>query len=457
MNNTVNRKAVLATILMTSFISSGNMSMINVALPAIGRELSMNAVLLGWVVTAHLLATAAFQVPIGKFADIYGRKRIYLIGTIIFTATTFLGGIAGAGTTLILSRVLAGIGAAMIVTTGLAILTSVFPPEERGKTIAANIAAVYLGISMGPLLGGLLTGRLGWRSIFFISSAVGLAAIVMILLKLKGEWADAGGEAFDYKGSIIFVIGTSAVMFGFPELPSLKGIISFLAGAVMMSCFVRQECRVKSPILDIRALRGNPVFILSNLAVLINYCGAYASTFLMSLYLQYILGCPPQTTGLILVAQPALMMIFAILSSRLADAFTPRHVASAGLALNCAGLLMLSFLGKDSQLWYAIVSLGVFGIGGGLFSSPNANMTMGSVDKRLLGVASGAIATMRSAGMILSMGVTMILFSIFMGKVEVTQEHYQAFLTCMRSAYLIFAVLCFAGIFVQMSTGKKRE
>jgi len=455
MNDTIDRKAVLATILITSFISSSNMSMINVALPVIGRELSMNAVLLGWVVTAHILSTAAFQVPIGKFADIFGRKKVYLAGTIIFSGTTLLSGLSISGTMLISARGLAGIGAAMIITTGLAILTSVFPPQERAQAIAANIASVYLGISLGPLIGGVLTGHLGWRSIFYISSAVGIAAVIMVLLKLKGDWAEAGEESFDWHGSIVFALGISAAMYGLPEAYSLRGMIFFAAGVIGLIYFVALEGMVKSPILDIRAFRSNPVFMLSNLAVLINYCGAYASTFLMSLYLQYILGYPPQTTGMILVAQPALMTFFALTSSRLAEAFSPRYIAAAGLAFNCAGLIMLSFLGKDSTLCYAVVSLGVFGIGGGLFSSPNADMTMSSVDKRLFGVASGTMATMRSAGMILSMGITMILFSLFIGNVEVTPDYYPLFLSCMKTAYIIFACLCFGGIFVQMAAVSK--
>ncbi|MBN1626699.1 MAG: MFS transporter [Deltaproteobacteria bacterium] len=457
MNDTINRKAILVTILMTSFISSSNMSMINVALPVIGKDLSMDAVLLGWVVTAHILSTAAFQVPIGKFADIFGRRKIYLAGIIIFTATTFLSGLSISGTMLIIARALAGIGAAMIITTGLAILTSVFPHQERGQAIAANIASVYLGISLGPLLGGVLTGHLGWRSIFHVSSVVGIAAVIMALLKLKGEWAEAGEESFDYHGSIVFALGISAAMYGLPEAYSMRGLIFLAAGVLGLIYFVRLEGMVKNPILDIRSFRSNPVFMLSNLAVLINYCGAYASTFLMSLYLQYILGYPPQTAGIILVAQPALMTFFALISSRLAEAFSPRYVATSGLVFNCAGLLMLSFLGKDSTLWYAVVSLGVFGIGGGLFSSPNADMTMSSVDKRLFGVASGTMATMRSMGMILSMGITMILFSIFMGKVEITPDYYPGFLSCMKTAYIIFACLCFGGIFIQMAAVRERH
>jgi MFS family permease len=177
----------------------------------------------------------------------------------------------------------------------------------------------------------------------------------------------------------------------------------------------------------------------------------------MSLYLQYIQGVPPQVAGVILVAQPAFMTFFALISGKLGDAFTPRYVASTGLALNCVGLVMLAFLGKGSALWYVVFSLAVFGVGGGLFSSPNANMSMSSVDNRLLGVVSGTIATMRSVGMILSMGITMILFSLYLGNAEVSPDNYQEFISSIRVAYTIFATLCFVGIFVQLAARKRKR
>ncbi len=457
MNVDVNKRAVLIIMLLSSFISASNMSMINVALPMVGRELAMRAVLLGWVVTAHILTTVAFQVPLGKIADIFGRKKIYLIGTIVFTLTTLMGGLANSAVVMILSRGLAGVGGSMIITTGLAILTSVFPPEERGQAIAANMAAIYLGISLGPIIGGVLTGHLGWRSIFYFSSAIGLVSTTLVFWKLKGEWADAKGEGFDYRGSIIFALAISATMYGFSKLPSRPGIIIFAAGLLGILLFTRLEGKVKDPVLDIHVFRSNLVFLLSNLAVLINYCGAFASTFLMSLYLQYIQGFPPQATGMLLVAQPAFMTFFALISGKLAYTFTSRYVATAGLAVNSAGLVMLTFLGEGSALWYVIASLAIFGIGGGLFSSPNANMSMSSVDNRQLGVASGMIATMRSAGMILSMGITMILFSLYIGDAEVTPQYYPEFLTSMRVAYIIFAALCFGGIFVQLAARKEKK
>jgi MFS family permease len=453
-----NKKAVLGIILLSTFVISSNHSMINVALPVIGRQLAMDAVLLGWVVTAHLLTTAAFQVPLGKFADIFGRKKTFLIGMTVFMVGNLLSGLADSATLLILSRGLAGVGGAMIITTGLAILTSVFPPgEERGQAIATTTAVVYLGIALGPFLGGFLTEYLGWRSVFYLSGFIALVCIALVFWKLKGEWAEARGEEFDYRGSIVFVLVLWTAMYGFSELPSLQGIVIFSAGLLGMLLFIRLEGRVKTPVFDIRVFRDNLVFLLSNLAVLINYCGAFASAFLMSFYLQYIQGFPPKTAGIVLVAQPAFMTFFALTSGKLAEVFTPRYVAAAGLSLNCVGLLMLVFLGEDSALWYIIVSLSVFGVGGGLFSSPNANMVMSSVDKRLLGVASGIIATMRSSGMILSMGITMILFSLYIGNAVVTPETYPEFLTSMRVAYIIFAALCFGGIFVQLAARKARK
>lgn len=431
--------------------------MVNVALPAIGRELSMDAIILSWVVTAHLLATASFQVPIGRFADICGRKRLFLIGSIIFMVSTLIIALAKVPILLVLARGLGGVGGAMIVTTGLAILTSVFPSEERGQAIAANMAVIYLGIALGPFLGGILTEFLGWRSIFFFSSASSLISVLLVIWKLKGEWAEAKGEGFDYRGSILFVLSISTSMYGFSRLHSLLGIILFLIGLTGMLIFILLEGRIKNPVLNINIFRNNREFSLSIIAVLINYCGVFASSFLLSLYLQYIQGLPPRAAGIVLVTPPAFMTFFAFISGKLGNRFTPRYVATFGLALNCVSLTMLTFLGEGSGLWYVIASLAIFGVGGGLFSSPNINITMSSVENKFLGVASGMSTTMRSAGMILSMGITMILFSLFMGKAEVTPEYYPEFFISMRTAYIIFAILCFGGIFVQLGARASRD
>ena len=439
-----------------SFLTPFMGSSITIALPSIGSELAMDAISLGWVATAYLLAAAMFLVPFGRIADIYGRKRIFTYGILTYTVASILSAIAASAAMLIASRVLQGIGGAMIFSTGVAILTSVFPAEERGKALGINVAAVYLGLSLGPFLGGLLTEHFGWRSIFVLNVPLGLIIIAFIFWKLKGEWAEAKGEKFDITGSVIYSLMLIAIMYGFTLLPEMSGVWLILIGAVGVVAFVKWEMKVKSPVLNIGLFRNNTVFALSNLAALINYSATFAVAFLLSLYLQYIKGLSPQNAGLILVAAPVVQAIFSPLAGRLSDRIEPRIVASAGMGLTVISLVLLTFLGEKTSLGFIVASLVVLGFGFALFSSPNTNAVMSSVEKRFYGVASGTLATMRQIGMTFSMGMAMLLFALYIGRVQITPEYYSLFLRSVNVAFIIFAALCFGGIFASLARGKIR-
>lgn len=344
----------------------------------------------------------------------------------------------------------------MIFSTGVAILTSVFPAEERGKALGINVAAVYLGLSLGPFLGGLLTEHFGWRSIFVLNVPLGLIIIAFIFWKLKGEWAEAKGEKFDITGSVIYSLMLVATMYGFTQLPDISGVWLIVIGVVGLVGFVKWEMKVKSPVLNIGLFRNNTVFALSNLAALINYSATFAVGFLLSLYLQYIKGLSPQNAGLILVAAPVVQAVFSPLAGRLSDRIEPRIVASAGMGLTSVGLVLLTFLGEKTSLGFIVASLVVLGFGFALFSSPNTNAVMSSVEKRFYGVASGMLATMRQVGMTFSMGMAMLLFALYIGRVQITPEYYSLFLRSVNVAFVIFASLCFAGTFASLARGKIR-
>lgn len=441
---------------MGAFLTPFMGSSIAIALPSIGGELAMDAILLGWVATAYLLAAAMFLVPLGRIADIYGRKRIFTYGMITYTAASLLSAISTSAAMLISFRVLQGIGGAMIFSTGVAILTSVFPPEERGRVLGINVAAVYAGLSLGPFVGGLLTQYLGWRSIFWANVPLGLLIIALIFWKLKGEWAEAKGEKFDIAGSIIYSLMLIAIMYGFTMLPELPGAGLILAGGLGIVAFVKWETKVKSPVLDVRLFRNNTVFALSNLAAFINYSATFAVSFLLSLYLQYIKGLTPQIAGLVLVAAPVVQAIFSPFAGRLSDKIEPRIVASLGMGLTVIGLIFFIFLGNTTSLWFIIAGLIILGFGFALFSSPNTNAVMSSVEKRFYGVASATLATMRQIGMMFSMGMVMLIFAIYLGRVQITPEYYAPFLSSLNTAFIIFTVLCFGGIFASLARGKVR-
>lgn len=455
-DSNASNKTVLLVVTIASFLTPFMGSSINIALPSIGREFSMDAVSLAWVATSYLLAATVFLLPFGRVADMYGRKRIFTYGILIYTLSSLLLAISTCATMLISFRVLQGIGGAMIFGTGVAILTSVFPVRERGRVLGINVAAVYLGLSVGPFLGGLLTQHFGWRSIFVANVSLGLVITTSILWKMRGEWAEARGEKFDLSGSIIYGLAIVAVVYGFSVLPAVSGLAAVLVGVLGIIVFIWWETKVASPVLPMNLFRNNRVFAFSNLAALINYSATFAITFLFSLYLQYAKGFSPQNAGLVLVSMPVVQAVFSPVAGRLSDKIAPQILASLGMALTTVGIALLTFVSQDTSIGFILVSLIILGFGFGLFSSPNTNAVMSSVDKRTYGVASAMLATMRQIGMMLSMGIAMLIFAMYIGKVEITPEYYPAFVKSMKIALAIFATLCFAGIFASLARGKIR-
>lgn len=450
------KRAALIAATLTSFLTPFMDSATNVALPEISREFAMDAVLLGWIRIAYLLAAAMFLVPFGKIADIFGRKKIYLYGTIVFTLAALFIGLSRSGLMLIAVRVVQGVGSAMIFGTGVAILTSAYPPGERGRILGINVAAVYFGLSVGPFVGGVLTEHLGWRSIFFVTVALGLLAIIFVIWRLTEEWAEAKGERFDLPGSVIYGLSLVALMAGVTRLPDLLGAGLMLAGAVGLVLFGFWETRTPHPVLHVDLLLNNRPFAFSNIAALINYSATSATAFLLTLYLRYIKELSPTDAGLVLVAQPVVQASLSPLAGRLSDRIEPRIVASIGMGFTALGLALFVFIGPTTPLWSIIARLAILGFGFALFSSPNMNAIMGSVERRFYGVASGMLGTMRLVGQNFSQGIATLLFALYIGRVEIAPENYPLFLSSARTAFAIFAALCVLGIFASLIRGRIR-
>ncbi len=447
----VNKNIILAIATTTAFILPFLVASVNVALPTMGRELNMEAVVMTWVSTSYFLAIAIVQVPFGRLSDIFGRRRLFIIGLTVSTLGSFLGGFANSVSILLLSRVLQGIGSGITFNVAIAILTSVFPGKERAKALGISQSGTYLGLSLGPLFGGFLTEQFGWKSIFFISGVLGVMLVALIFIGLKAEWREARGEKFDVTGSIIYVIGIATFMYGFSSLPSLTGFVLFIIGTAALILFVWWESKAPSPIFDVTLFRGNRIFIFSNIAALVTYLSTFAINYLLSLYLQYTKGLDADKAGLVLICASVLMTSFTILAGFLAQKIESRLLATFGMALDFIATVMLIFLGNDTGLWYVILALGIYGTGIGLFVSPNTNAIMGSVDKKVLGVASGTLGTMRTAGMMLSMAITMILFSVYIGQAQITSAYYPQFLTSVRVGFIIFSAFGLGGVIAQIA------
>jgi MFS family permease len=348
------------------------------------------------------------------------------------------------------------LSAAAIYPIGAAILTSTFPARELGKVLGINGAAVYLGYSSGPFFGGVLTHHLGWRSIFLVNVLVGLTVILLTFWKLKGEWREAKEEKFDPVGSVLFCIILLFVLYGFSQLSTPLGAGLVLAGCLGVWLFIRWETKVRSPVLEIELFRRNRVFAFSNLATIIHAIASAAIPFLLSLYLQYIKKLNPENAGLVLIAQPIVQVLCSPFSGKLSDRIEPRIVASIGLALTGLGIFFLIVLNEKTTSAFITGDLVLLGFGSALFAVPNANAVMSSVESKSYGVASGLLSTMRITGMAFSTGIALLIFSVYLGKVEITPETYTVFLRCTRLDFTLFAILCFGGIFASLARGNIR-
>ena len=452
----VDRRVVLLVAATASFLTPFMATSVNIALPSIGREFSADAVSLSWITTAYLLAAAMLLVPFGRIADIRGRRKVFLAGMVGYTGVSFLCTLASSESMLIALRALQGATDAMMFGTSTAIVTSVYPPEHRGRALGVIVASVYSGSALGPFVGGFFTQALGWRSIFWLTTLLGALVVALCLWKMRGEWVEARGQKMDVIGSVLYGLGLLGVMYGFRLLPSLSGAWFLIGGAVVLGGFVIREYRTDSPVLDMSLFRHNVVFALSNLSALINYAATYALSFLLSLYLQYIKGLSPRTAGIVMLAQPVMMAVFSPLAGRLSDRVEPRIVASAGMAMSAAGLLLTAFLDDRSPLSAIIAILVLCGLGFALFSSPNTSAIMGSVERRQYGVASATTGIMRLIGQMLSMGIAALIIALYVGEVQITVLQQAAFLRAFRTGFFLFAALCCAGILASLARGNVR-
>ncbi|MDA8228229.1 MAG: MFS transporter [Desulfitobacterium hafniense] len=451
-------RIVLMIVMGTSFLTPFTANAINLGIPAIGQEFSANPVLLNWVVTSNLLASAAFLLPFGRLADITGRKRIFIIGMIFLSISSLLCSLALSVEYLIFFRILQGIASSMVFGTAMAMLTSVVPPQERGKAMGLSAACTYSGLSLGPILGGLIVASWSWRILFVFNFVASAVIIITSLLKLKGEWAGARGENFDLIGSVLCSTSIVAILFGLSSITtSLYSKVIFVLGMILFIFFVHYERKQKFPLIPIDIFTKNIVFGFSNLAALINYSATFGLMYLLSLYLQTVLGYNPQTAGFIMLSQPVLMAILSPFAGKLSDRIQPRIVSSLGMGISGVGLFFFIFLGRQTPVGLIILNLALIGVGFALFASPNTNSVMSSVEKKLYGVASSSLGTMRLVGQAMSMAIVTMTSSLYVGGLKIgSVEYADHFLKSLEVSFIIFAILSVFAVFASLARGRAK-
>ena len=451
----VSTKATLFVVSSVQFLTPFLASAVSVALPVIGREFNAGALQLSIVQLIYILAVSTLLLPMGRFADIHGRKKIFTTGIFLLTLATILITFSTSIKVFILFRFIQGVGAAMITSTSVAILTSVVPRESRGKAMGIIIAFVYIGLAAGPTLAGFLITQLGWRWVFYAIVPIEIAALLATLIYLHGEWFGAKGEPFDWRGTFVYMISLMGMMIG----GSLVGKMDFsiplaMAGTLGICGFLYLESKTKFPLLNTTLLRKNLLFTFNNIATLINYAASFGLIFLFSLHLQEVKGFSAQYAGFILIVQPIIQACIAPFAGKLADKYPPAIIATTGMFLCTIGLAAAATVGIDTPIFVIIIIFSIMGMGFGLFSSPNMVAIMGSVEPKYYGVAASTVATMRSLGMLVSMVIITVIIGNWFGDQAISKENSHTFVIAMRMSFVVFTVMGIFGIL--FSLGKER-
>ena len=467
---TAGKWTVLGIVAIGVFMATLDASIVNISLPEI--SLSFHVPLSGtveWVILGYLIIIAGILLPLGRLADMVGRKLIWLLGLSIFTLSSALCGAAPSLLWLIAFRVLQGVGGAMIMAVSPAMVTSAFPSTERGRALGLNAAVVAIGTSTGPTLGGILTEAFSWRWIFYVNVPIGIIGVMATwrLLKEPMPWR-SGGQRFDLIGAGLLSAGLTGLMLGLSfgeETGWSSGIILGLLGAAMLLLivFYFNEKRIDHPIVDLSLFR-NRLFSAAIVSSFLSFLALFAVMFLMPFYLEELLALPTHHAGLILTAVPLTISLVAPLSGWLSDRLGSRLLSSLGMAVGSVGLWFLSRLTSQSSVFDIIWPLAVTGLGQALFQSPNNNAIMGSVPQYRLGIASGFLATVRVLGQGFSVALAGAIFAslggakagaiLHRGGAAAAGPLQDTFIHAFHMALFTCMIIATAGVFTSLMRGQ---
>ena len=399
------------------------MAAVNVAIPALAEDLNANAIKVSWLPTLYILANVALMLPFGKLADNYGRKRVYAMGLLLNAISSFMCAIASDIDWILVWRFVQGASGAMIFGTGVAIISSVTPPEKRGAALGKLAACVYVGLTFAPAVGGWLTEFLGWRSVFYFQIPLMFLLLAFIYFKLPGEWKNDKHSRFDWVGSCIFITFSCCLVYGLSKLPSILGVAMLGLSVLSLISFIVHQKRDPQPLIRVQMFKESRVFSLSLTTSFFMYGSNFAILFLLSLYLQYIKGYGPAYAGQILLMQALLMAIVAPFAGKLADRFEPRVIATLGCAIVGIGFVLLIQLSTTTSASYISFSLALMGLGFGLFSTPNNSAIMGAVNEQEVGVASASMNLSRTIGNLFGMSLVNLMMHYYIGEATFSSEN----------------------------------
>lgn len=414
---------VVLTVAIGTFMSSLDSSVVNLVTPMIKNNFGVSLSVVEWIVTAYLLVISSLLLTFGRISDLYGHKRVYLTGFIIFTAGSLLCGLSVNIQMLIICRVIQALGAGMLFSTGSAIITNAVPASSRGKAFSISAVAVAFGLCTGPVIGGALATLLGWQSIFFINIPIGILGIIMVITKIP-EDEKKNSVPFDKTGSLLIFAALMFILLplsvsGDYAIPLPLFISLIAAGILMIAVFIKFESKFRYPMLNL-SLFENRVFAAGNAAALFTYMAQFIMAFLAPFYLENLRMFSALKTGMLYLPMPLATIVIAPISGAISDRYDSRYISTAGTAVMAGGLFMMSFLNGSTSTAYIIISMIIIGLGFGMFQTPNNSAIMGNAPQEYRGIASGTLATMRNIGMVMGVAVSGALFSANQSKAVIS-------------------------------------
>lgn len=425
-----------------------------VALPKLGADLGAGATALGLVESLFLAGSAALLLPVGRLADATDRRRLFKLGLLIFGLLTVLLSVLSSVPLLLAVRFLQGACSALLGATGPALVAELVPAERRGKVYGASIGVIYAGLTLGPIVAGVIVDAWSWRGVFYVGAALLLFMYALVERRLPSSWRRPGRAVHLPSAALIvasvlsLVFGSASVSAG-PLGPALLGV-----GILLAVVFVAVQRRIDRPLLDVEALLAHRVMRGALLVQLLLYMSAFCSTFMLSIYMQVSLGHPAQTSGWMLAISAVLMATLAPVAGALADRLRPKLIAGLGVVAVLTASLLATRLAPDSSLAQVGVVLAVQGIGFALFSSPNMTIIMNSAAEEEVSMASALGAKSRMLGMVAGMLLTSLLIAVWIGN-DPVEQHPLEFVAVVVSGFSLLAVSNGLALLVAIVSGMR--
>ena len=473
MNQSGSKYLVFGALAIGLFASVVDHGSVIVALPSIAEDLYIELPSVQWVVIGFALVISALLLPMGRMADIIGQKRVYILGSVILVVGAAAAGFSPNLATLLLARILQGVGAAMTQGTGMAIMTSVFPSHERGRAVGLLMTTVGVGAVVGPAIGGLVVDFIHWRAVFFLNIPLGLLGVAVTLAVLRRWESDRAskGSSFDWTGAFLstgvlvaLLLGlTLAVSRGWTSVPIL---IAFVLSASMFIGFIWWELRAPVPMFDLRFFRDR-VFSCGVAAAFLTFLGQSAVLFLMPFYIQNVLGFSPKIAGLVVMPGALCMAILGAVSGTLSDKFGWRWFTVGGMASSTVGLIILSRVTETSHLYEVIPGLILISGGMGTFYSPNSSSVLSAVGRESYGVVAGFLNLVRNSANVMSLAIATTIVTITMGSLgfepsleavrnDAVEGVRGAFAVGMRYAFYVLITLVIASMTISFLQGRPK-